>query len=314
MSPKTWLITGCSSGFGHQLTRTALAHNDTVIATSRDPATLERIFSNPNSNPNSRSNPQNNREGGEGAEKEKGRLIPKKLDLSGPDTEIEAFVRDVLASVGGTVDVVVNNAGYILGGAVEEYSTEEINASLRTNFTSHLTLTRALIPSMRAQHHGIIATMGSIGGWTGVPGTGIYCASKAAMAVCMEALREEIAGSGIQVVCLELGHFRTELLSERRVVRAQKRVEEVEGVGEWMRELDGRQPGDVRKGAEVIYEMLMGTGRWEGRGRLPARVPVGRNAVEVIGGVLERQEGVLREWGDWGMEVDCDDVVRGEGG
>ncbi|RAK99939.1 3-oxoacyl-reductase [Aspergillus ibericus CBS 121593] len=281
MSPKTWLITGCGSGFGHHLTKYALAHNDTVIATSRDPSKLER------------------------------KLIPRKLDLAGPDSEIEAFVKEVLSSV-GRVDVLVNNAGYILGGAVEECSTEEINLSLRINFTSALTLTRALMPSMRAQNHGIIAVMGSIGGWAGQPGGGIYCASKAALALSMEALRAELAGCEIEVVSLELGHYRTDVLSDRRIVRAEKRVKEVEDAGDWMSELSGHQPGDARKGAEAIYKMLMGMGRWEGRGKLPERLPVGRNAVEAIGAVLEKHQGVLKEWGNWGMEVDCDDVVRGE--
>ncbi|PWY81667.1 3-oxoacyl-reductase [Aspergillus sclerotioniger CBS 115572] len=286
MSPKTWLITGCSSGFGHHLTKTALAHNDTVIATSRDPSNLRALT--PTSNPNCESK----------ASEGRGKLIPKKLDLSGPDHEIESFVKDILSSV-GKVDVLVNNAGFVFEGGIEEATTNEITTYFRTNLTSHLTLTRALIPSMRTNHSGLIATMGSIAGWGGVPGTGIYCASKAAMAMCTEALREELAGTGIEVTCLEPGHFRTELLSEERVVRAERKGEGLE----WLRELDGQQPGDVRKGAQVVYEVLMGRGRYGGRGQLPGRLPVGGNAVEIIGGVLERQRGVLREWG---MGGECD--------
>lgn len=93
MMPRIWLITGCSSGLGRQLARTAAKNGDTVVATSRDPSKLEEL-------------------------KEFG-ITPKKLDVGGTDAEVKAAIDDIISTI-GPIDILVNNAGYILEGAVEE--------------------------------------------------------------------------------------------------------------------------------------------------------------------------------------------------
>ncbi|KAJ4165094.1 hypothetical protein LMH87_006741 [Akanthomyces muscarius] len=280
---KVWIITGCSSGFGREIARAALARGDIVVATARDPTKLADL-------------------GAKGA-------ILQRLDVTDDDAHLAEAIASVLTETGGKIDILVNNAGYILTGAVEECSREEVQATFNTNVFGQLNVARAVLPIMRKQKSGIIANLGSIGGWQGTPGAGLYCATKACAAMISEALRFEVAHLGIKVTCVEPGYFRTSVLSPGHRVRAKKIIDELDkGAGATIGALDAldrQQPGDPVKGAALIVEVLTGSGRAEGRD-LPPRLVVGRDAYEFVTGNMNSNRVNLGLWKDLATSTDCD--------
>lgn len=282
-SGKVWVITGCSSGFGQHIALAALARHDTVVATARDPAKLADL-------------------GAKGA-------ILQRLDVTDGDDSIAAAVESILAKTGGRIDILVNAAGYILTGAVEECSREEVQATFGTNVFGQLNVTRAVLPVMRRQRSGTVANFGSIGGWYGTPGAGLYCATKACAAMLSEAMRLEVAHLGISVTCVEPGYFRTNFLAPGHRIRASNVIGELEaGTGRTMGALDAydrKQPGDPAKAAALIVEALTGSGRAEGR-HLPARLVVGRDAYEIVVGKMDSNRAQLDAWKDLTTLTDHD--------
>ena len=168
---------------------------------------------------------------------------------------------------------------------------------------------RAVLPYMRQQKSGVVADMGSIAGWEGGAGCGVYCATKFAMVGVSESLREEVKHLGIQVVHIEPGYFRTNFLSGGHKVTAAKVIEDLKPAIDPMRgafaAFNGNQPGDPVKGAKLIVEALTGTGRAKGRA-LPPRLAVGKDAVGFITTVLEKEKKSLDEWADLSVTTDVD--------
>lgn len=165
---------------------------------------------------------------------------------------------------------------------------------------------------MRSRRSGVIANVGSMSGWHGIPGGGFYCVTKAACSSLSESLRQEVAGLGIEVTVIEPGSFRTEILSEAKTVRTEKKISDFEpvtqGTKKYFQEMDGNQPGDTKKGAKLIVEALTGTGRCAGK-KLPPRLALGRDAVKHIGDVMDTNRKYLDEWADLVSTTDYDDVV-----
>jgi NAD(P)-dependent dehydrogenase (short-subunit alcohol dehydrogenase family) len=185
MAQKVWFITGSSRGFGRHWTQAALQRGDLVAATARDTSSLSGLSAT------------------YGAA-----LLPLQLDVTD-----RAAARDAVAktyTTFGRLDVVVNNAGYGLAGAVEEVSEEQARAQLETNFFGPLWITRAALPYLRAQGSGHIVQVSSIGGILTYPGVSLYCASKWALEAISEALAQEVAGFGIHVTLVEPGPFATD--------------------------------------------------------------------------------------------------------
>ncbi|KAH8432980.1 uncharacterized protein LDX57_010615 [Aspergillus melleus] len=297
---RIWLITGSSSGLGLQLALTASSHGDTVIALTRNPSKLSTSLPHPNP-----------------------RIIPYHYD---PNTATSTSLTSLLTAITqthGPIDILVNNAGYILTSTIQEATSTEISAQFTTNLFSQIHLVQAIAPSMRARRNGTIACIGSIGAWSGSPAAGFYCASKAAVAIYAEALKAEMEEFGVEVVCFELGYFRTGFLGEGHCVGAKggslgRGAVEQEAVStremrEALKAYNGKQPGDPVKGALVMYEALTKTGRFkelkEKGESLPARLAVGRDAITAIGESLERERGMLERWGSVIGGTDCDDVI-----
>ncbi|KAL4890070.1 hypothetical protein BDV59DRAFT_185180 [Aspergillus ambiguus] len=284
---RVWLITGCSSGFGRQIAIAAAQIGDTVVATSRDPSKLEDL-------------------------KAIGNIIPKQLDIRAGDRDVEARVAEILTDV-SRIDVLVNNAGYILEGAIEESSAADIEDLFGANVFGQLRVLRAVLPIMRAQRSGIIANMGSIGGWRGTPGAGLYCATKAAIAIYTEALRAELTPFGIETTCIEPGYFRTNFLESNgnHKVTAENHIPDFDVVTQQTKSrlaaYNHHQPGDPVKGARLIVEALTQTGRCQGH-PLPPRLALGRDAVQVIGAALDQNHDSLNAWKDIVSSTNCDDV------
>ncbi|KAF1984619.1 NAD(P)-binding protein [Aulographum hederae CBS 113979] len=281
-APKTWLITGCSSGFGRHLVHALLTTtDDKVIATARRIEDLDYIRSIP---------------GGEG------RAVAVRLDVTegfeGVRGAIDGAVRSGSGEgEGGRVDVLVNNAGFVVSGVWEEVSHEETTRQLETNFFGAMKVTRAVLPYMRKARSGVILFMGSISGWHGVGAGGPYSASKFALEGAAKCLAKETAHLNIRTHILVLGQFRTAILSSDKKAgpltlstspsAPASAIPDYNAVkaemAERHRETHGKQPGDPAKAALRVIDVARLEDLGEGReGRLPFRIPLGTDAVGVM--------------------------------
>jgi NAD(P)-dependent dehydrogenase (short-subunit alcohol dehydrogenase family) len=183
-STTTWFITGASSGLGLAFARYALDRGYNVVATARSVAKLEAL-----------------------AGQSRGRLLAHKLDVTSPLDAVQAV--DAAIARFGRIDVLVNNAGYGIVGAVEETPESEFRAQMDTNFFGALSVIRAALPHLRSQKSGAIVNVSSMGGQLSFSGAGAYSASKFALEGMSEALAQEVGPLGIKVMILEPGAFRT---------------------------------------------------------------------------------------------------------
>ncbi|MER6711314.1 SDR family oxidoreductase [Streptomyces sp. NPDC006129] len=182
---KIWFITGSSRGFGRQFVTAALERGDKVVATARDTDSLADLVA----------------AHGEA-------ILPLPLDVTDKAAVTEAVKR--AHDHFGRLDVVVNNAGYGLFGAVEELTEQQVRDQMETNFFGALWVTQAVLPLLRAQGSGHIVQISSVGGVTAFPNLGVYNASKWALEAASEALAQEVAGFGIKVTLVEPGGFATD--------------------------------------------------------------------------------------------------------
>ncbi len=185
MATKTWFITGSSRGFGRHWAEAALQRGDRVAATARHPDALEPL---------------------------RARYGDAVLALA-LDVTDRAAAGDAVARAHehfGRLDVVVNNAGYGLFGAIEEVTEEQARAQFETNLFGALWVTQAALPHLRAQRAGHIVQVSSLGGIAAFPGVGVYHASKWALEGFSEALAEEVAEFGIHVTLVEPGAYDTD--------------------------------------------------------------------------------------------------------
>jgi NAD(P)-dependent dehydrogenase (short-subunit alcohol dehydrogenase family) len=198
----TVLITGTSTGFGHVTTELLAARGWRVFATMRDlkrKDSLERALK------------------GAGLSE---RVSFVQLDVT-DQTSIEAAVKSILAETGNTLDAVVHNAGIAVAGVLEDLPEAEIRRVMETNFFGVLALTRALLPTFRAQGHGRIVLVSSQAALAGQPGNSMYCASKWALEGWAESLAYEVDPFGIDVVVIEPGPYRTEIWNSSKWIMPQ---------------------------------------------------------------------------------------------
>jgi NAD(P)-dependent dehydrogenase (short-subunit alcohol dehydrogenase family) len=247
--PRVVLVTGASSGFGQAIARTLAARGQRVYGTSRRPA------------------------GDDGAV----RMLA--LDVN-DDASVARCVAAVLAAE-QRIDVLVSNAGVGLCGAVEDSGIDEIRWQLETNFIGAVRVLRAVLPAMRAQRSGRLITIGSLGGLTGMPYQPFYSASKFALEGLTEALRLELAGSGIDATIVEPGDFRTGFTDARVFARAarspahRERLERVVAIYE----RDERNGADPQRVGELVAKLVearrlrvrYSVGRWDQRAALFAK-------------------------------------------
>jgi NAD(P)-dependent dehydrogenase (short-subunit alcohol dehydrogenase family) len=229
-SPRVWFITGSSSGFGLLLAKEALHRGDRVIATARDISKLDDLL---------KQHPDTVR--------------TFSLDVTKP-AEIESIARQAIAAF-GQVDVLVNNAGYGVNGAIEEVSEDEFEPMFQTNIYGLIRTTRAFLPHFRQRRSGHIFNLSSIGGLIGGAGWGFYNATKFAVEGFSEALAAELAPLGVHVTVVEPGPFRTDFLGRSGKLAAKELPEYKDTAGkarEYLETQSGKQPGDPQKAVEAI--------------------------------------------------------------
>ena len=262
-----WFITGASSGLGRTLAERVLAAGDRVVATARNVAALEDLT-------------------GPGPHD----VIRLPLDVTDPE-QVRATVAEAVERA-GAIDVLVNNAGHGLIGALEELSDEQIQRILGTNVFGVLAVTRAVLPHMRARRRGHIVQMSSVGGVVGNPGHAFYATSKFALEGMSEALAGEVKPLGIRVTIVEPGPFRTEF--HGRSMEFAEQIDDYRDTPagttrERFSEGAGTQPNDPVRAAEAIILAVRDESS-------PLRLPLGPEAVTRIRAKLRGQLADLEAW------------------
>ncbi|MET0504234.1 MAG: oxidoreductase [Luteibacter sp.] len=227
---KVWFITGCSTGFGRELARQVLERGDRAVLTARHPEQLGDLAA---------------------AYGERALALP--LDVTDEAT-IRRSVAEAQARF-GRIDVLVNNAGYGYFSAIEEGEDEQVRRQFETNVFGLFSLTRHVLPGMRARRAGHVVNVSSVGGLVAFPATGYYHASKFAVEGFSESLSMEVAPLGIKVTIVEPGRFRTDWAG-RSLIESQTIIDDyAETAGkrrEQARAYSGSQPGDPARGAAAI--------------------------------------------------------------
>jgi len=225
---KVWFITGASKGLGLSLAKRLLNEGEKVVATSRNLEELKKAVG------------------------EHENFLPLILNL----TDEKNVGEGVEKAVGhfGKIDVVVNNAGYGLTGALEELSDDEARKNFDINVFGSLNVIRKVLPYLRKQKSGHIFNIASIGGFTGAfPGFGIYCATKFAVHGFSESLGAEVKDFGINVTVVSPGYFRTNFLTDSSLNIPKNPIQEYQTVREMQtaheNDINGNQPGDPEKAA-----------------------------------------------------------------
>ncbi|HEY9641858.1 MAG TPA: oxidoreductase [Coleofasciculaceae cyanobacterium] len=252
MTDKTWLITGASRGFGAEIAKAALAAGDAVIATARNQTALQGLGDSKH-------------------------LLTVSMDVT-QETQVQAAVAAGLDKF-GQIDVLVNNAGFGLLGAIEESSVEEVENLYRTNVFGVLNLIRAVLPSMRQHRSGHIINLSSIGGYRASAGWGIYNSTKFAVEGITEALHHELAPLGIHATVVEPGYFRTDFLDNTSLHKTATQISDyAETVGKiraFAAERNHQQPGDPTKLAQAILQLVAAD-------KPPLRLPLGTDTLQAI--------------------------------
>ncbi|WP_392675440.1 oxidoreductase [Streptomyces sp. LN785] len=264
---RVWLITGASSGFGRSIAEAALAAGDTVVATARRPEALDALIA---------AHPD--------------RAVALQLDVT--DT---ARIADVVADTVlwyGRIDVVVNNAGLGLIGAVEETTDRELRDLMDLHFFAPAALVRAVLPHMRRQGSGAVVQMSSMGGRLSFAGVGAYSASKFALEGLSEALAAEVAPHGIKVLIVEPGSFRTGFAGGGALRHTTAIPAYEETVGPVRTQLpgsDGKQEGDPDRAAAAILGALAAD-------TTPLRLPLGGDATDAVLASLDASRAETVAW------------------
>jgi NAD(P)-dependent dehydrogenase (short-subunit alcohol dehydrogenase family) len=250
---RVWFITGASRGLGALIAEAALADGNAVVAAGRNAAAIaERLGGSP-------------------------ALLPVALDVTN-EAQAKAAVQEALKRF-GRINVLVNNAGFGLLGAIEESTDADVRRMYDTNVFGLLNVTRAVLPTMRAQRSGHIINMSSIGGYRAAAGFGAYSSTKFAVEGLTEALHAELKPLGIRATVVEPGYFRTDFLDTTSLMVAADVIEDYDETSGNVRRvaagLNHMQPGDPKKLAAAMVELADAP-------TPPLRLPLGTDTLKAI--------------------------------
>ncbi len=282
---RIWFITGCSKGLGRALAETVLEQGETVVLTARNLQQIEDLVIRfPN------------------------RTLAVKLDVTKPE-EVREAVKQAIAKF-GRIDVLVNNAGYGVLGAIEEVNDEEVRSQFETNFFGVLEVLRTVLPYMRQQRSGHILNISSVGGFVSYAGTGIYNGTKFALEGISEALAQEVTPIGIKITIVEPGGFRTDFVT-RSLVITDIQINDYEPVIGEMRQgardildqkLEFQESGDPKKAALAMIKAVDSENP-------PLRLVLGEDAIYAINAKLESVKTELDAWKEVSLNTAFDEVL-----
>jgi NAD(P)-dependent dehydrogenase (short-subunit alcohol dehydrogenase family) len=265
---KVWFITGASKGFGLEIAKAALAAGDKVIATVRSkPEQLASTLNN-------------------GAD-----LFVVVMDVT-KESQVKTAVEQGVGHF-GSIDVLVNNAGYGIVTAIEEASDEEVRKQYDTNVFGLLNVTRAVLPYLRKQRSGHVINVSSLFGYDAIPGWALYGSTKFAVEGISKGLAVELAPFNIQVTAIAPGLFRTDFLSTDSYIASKNIIDDYnDNVGP-MRHIPaqyhGNQPGNPAKLAQVVVQITKTENP-------PLHLPVGSDAVKMYKENIEKYSPVVNTW------------------
>ncbi|MBC8735793.1 SDR family NAD(P)-dependent oxidoreductase [Paraburkholderia sp. UCT31] len=250
---RVWFVTGASRGIGALIAEAALADGNAVVAAGRKVAAIsERL--------------------GESAA-----LLPVELDVTN-EAQAKAAVQAAIEKF-GRIDVLVNNAGFGLLGAVEESADNEVRRIYDTNVFGLLNVTRAVLPTMRANRSGHVINVSSIGGYRAAAGFGVYSSTKFAVEGITEALHAELRPLGIRATVVEPGYFRTDFLDASSLVVAPEVIDDYDETSGAVRrkamQLNHKQPGDPTRLAAAMIALVDAASP-------PLRLPLGTDTLAAI--------------------------------
>lgn len=232
-NPKIWFVTGASQGLGLALVKRLLREGHYVAATSRQQASLAQAVGTASAF-----------------------FLPLQVDLA-DEASVQQGIEHAMSTF-GRLDVVVNNAGYGIGGSIEELTDTETRQAFDVNVFGALNVIRQVLPHLRAAGAGHIINISSIAGITAATGWAIYAATKFAMEGFSEVLAQDVAAFGIKVTVVEPGAFRTNFLTPDSLSLPQQPIaayQEVRASHEKYLQLSGAQAGDPDKAAAAILQV-----------------------------------------------------------
>lgn len=260
---RVWFITGASSGLGYEFTKKALEAGDKVVGVARNIEKLEALKS-----------------------QFEGMFLPLRLDV----TDRNAVFHTVETAIDhfGKLDIVVNNAGNMVLGMIEEFSEEEVRRQMETNFYGAVWVCQAVMPYLRSQKSGHIIQISSIGGLVTGPMSGIYSASKFAIEGFSEALAQEAAHFGINVSIVEPGGYWTNLYLKMAITPPRK---EYDSLREELAKQSPTDPvdSDPRLAAEALMKLVNSNNP-------PLRLILGSLVFDVA---IENAEKRISTWKEW---------------
>jgi NAD(P)-dependent dehydrogenase (short-subunit alcohol dehydrogenase family) len=266
-SPRTFLITGVSSGLGRAFAAAALAAGNRVIGTVRRDEDVERF-----------------------AAVAPGSAYPLQLDVTDYAAIPDAVAR--AEAEAGPVEVLVNNAGYGHEGALEESSMDDLQRQFAANVFGPVAMIKAVLPGMRARRRGHIVNVTSMGGFITMPGISFYCGSKFALEGISEALGKEVAGFGVRVTALAPGQFRTDWAG-RSMDRTPRSIDDYDGLMDPIRAArqakSGAQPGDPDRAAQALLALIEAESP-------PVRLFLGADALGLVEQKLEAMRTEMSAW------------------
>ena len=271
---KTILITGASTGFGRAIAEESLNRGHQVVLAVRNPESVADLTA-----------------------RFPGKAHPIPFDLTKP-ADAERAVRETVEQF-GSLDVLINNAGYGLLAALEESTDEQLARNLETNFTGPFRLIRAALPVMRGQKSGHIITLSAIAAYANHPGFAVYGGAKAALDAACDAAALETAALGIKFTQVIPGPFRTDFIG--RSLDHATRLPDYEGTvgkfGGFLSKMEGKQPGDPAKAAAAILDLMDAE-------KPPFRFVLGNYGTTTFGRKLASMEAELNAWKEKGLPTD----------
>jgi NAD(P)-dependent dehydrogenase (short-subunit alcohol dehydrogenase family) len=232
-TPKTWFVTGASQGLGLALVKRLLREGHQVAATSRTRETLAAAVGT-----------------------DSAAFLPLQVDL-GSDASVQAAIAQTISTF-GRLDVVVNNAGYGIGGSIEELSDAETRQAFDVNVFGTFNVCRQALPQLRQQGAGHIINISSIAALAGATGWAVYSATKAAVSAFTEILAQDVANFGIKATVVKPGGFRTNFLTAESLTMPEQPIEayaDIRASHAHYLALNGAQGGDPEKAAAAIIQL-----------------------------------------------------------
>ncbi|EFA81930.1 short-chain dehydrogenase/reductase family protein [Heterostelium album PN500] len=282
---KVWYITGASKGMGLIFVKKLLEYGFKVVGTSRDKQQLIDAVGSVGNSEN---------------------FLAVKVELAN-EASVKASFEEVLSKF-GRIDVVVNNAGYAVAGAVEENSDEEIRKNFDINVFGVFNVLRYVTPILRNQGSGHVFNISSVASMLGFPGFGVYNATKFALDGLTEAYALEVKPFGINVTGINPGYFKTEFLTSGSYQKTEKRIDSyahVHGVVDThANDINGNQRGDCAKLLDILIRA------YEEKDNTTNHIFVGPDGYPLIRAKLDKYTADLDKWEKYATKTDRDDYVE----